>query len=103
MVAFARRTEGKSVLVAVPRLVTRLSGDGVDVEAPVGKVWGDAQLILPEGLRVESDARFRNVFTGDIIEVSGSDRNYRLALSEVFSTLPVALLESIENSTKRKV
>ncbi len=81
VVAFARRYGNKWVLVAAPRFFTRLCGMGVP---PVGRpVWGDSYLAFP----VNAPGDWRNVFTGEIIESTGS-----LLLAGVFGVFPVAML-----------
>jgi (1->4)-alpha-D-glucan 1-alpha-D-glucosylmutase len=67
---------GDDVLVAVPRLTSRLVKPP---QFPVGEVWSDHALDVP--------GRWRNAFTGEIVEGD------RLALREVFATFPVAILE----------
>lgn len=70
-VAFLR---GPGVLVVVPRLTSRLVRPP---RLPLGAVWGAHALDLP--------GRWRNVFTGEVLD--------DLALSRVFATFPVAILE----------
>jgi (1->4)-alpha-D-glucan 1-alpha-D-glucosylmutase len=76
VVAFTRRHEGQSILVAVPRLVTSVVRSGT---VPIGEVWGDASLRV--------SGRWRNVFTGE--ELDGTE----LSLARVFARFPVAVLE----------
>ena len=76
-VAFAR---GEELIVAVPRLVTKLVEPGT---CPLGEVWGDRVIAVPAG------ATWRNVFTGETL--SGDS----LRLAEVFATFPVAMLERV--------
>jgi len=73
VVAFTR---GDSVLVAVPRFVTRLTEPG---KPPLGEVWGDRAL--------DVGGRWRNAFTGETVE------GERLRVAEVFATFPVAMME----------
>ena len=65
-------TRGDDVLVAVPRLTTRLGKD-----LPLGEVWGTHALDVP--------GRWRNVFTGETPDT--------LDLRNVFATFPVAIFE----------
>ncbi|MCU1245121.1 MAG: malto-oligosyltrehalose synthase, partial [Acidobacteria bacterium] len=67
---------GEAIVVAVPRLTTKLVKPGV---MPLGEVWGDAALPVA--------GRWRNAFTGELLE--GAE----LPLSGVFSAFPVAILE----------
>jgi len=85
VVSFARRNDGTWVLVAVPRLLTRLVVPGTP---PLGKqVWGDDRLLLPD----EAPESWRNVFTGESLKVfTVGERG--LPLSDMLSIFPVALL-----------
>jgi (1->4)-alpha-D-glucan 1-alpha-D-glucosylmutase len=71
-VAFTRG----DVLAVVPRLTTQLAAAP---RLPLGDVWGDRA--------IELGGRWRNAFTGEIVEGS------RIALKDVFATFPVAILE----------
>ena len=71
---------GDDVLVAVPRLTTRLTKPG---EPPVGDVWGEATL------PIEARGTFRDVFTGEMLELSGAP----VRVAQVLATFPVAVLE----------
>ena len=76
-VAFLR---GEEILVAAPRLTTRLTKPNA---IPLGDVWDPAVLTgVPPG-------RWQNIFTGDEIETDGAP----LKLAEVFARFPVAILE----------
>ena len=76
VVSFMR---GENVLVAVPRLTTRLAKPN---ETPIGDVWKDAALDgVPGG-------SWKNVFTGDALEVDGA-----VKLKDLFARFPVAILE----------
>jgi len=85
VVSFARRRGRTWVLVAVPRLLTRLVVLGTP---PLGKqVWGDDRLLLPD----EAPESWRNVFTGESLKVfTVGERG--LPLSDMLSIFPVALL-----------
>ncbi len=71
---------GDDVLVAVPRLTTRITKPGT---SPVGDAWGDATL------PIESRGTFRDIFTGVILELSGVP----VPVAQVLATFPVAILE----------
>jgi len=71
---------GDDVLVAVPRLTTRITKPGT---SPVGDVWGDATL------PIESRGTFQDIFTGEILELSGAP----VPVAQVLATFPVAILE----------
>ena len=71
---------GDDVLVAVPRLTTRITKPGA---TPVGDVWGDATL------PIETRGTFRNIFTGELLELSGGP----VRVAQILATFPVAILE----------
>jgi (1->4)-alpha-D-glucan 1-alpha-D-glucosylmutase len=86
--AFARKLQGRVVIVAAPRLCATLTGE--KNEAPVGaEVWGDTRIELPPGM--ESCA-FRNIFTGEENRAGEQDLRPILPVSTVLSSFPVALL-----------
>jgi (1->4)-alpha-D-glucan 1-alpha-D-glucosylmutase len=85
MVSFARHKDGIWVLVAAPRLLTRLVVPGT---FPLGKqVWGDALLLLPD----EAPENWRNVLTDESLKVSTAGKR-GLFLADVLSSFPAALL-----------
>jgi (1->4)-alpha-D-glucan 1-alpha-D-glucosylmutase len=84
VVAFARRS-GRAVLVVVaPRLVTKL----VNLELPIGDVWGTSTIRLSDDLA----GRYRNLATGETLAAHKDEAGTSLALSEVLRECPVALL-----------
>jgi (1->4)-alpha-D-glucan 1-alpha-D-glucosylmutase len=86
VIAFLRRdpATGRSVLAVMPRFACTLMRS--KLQLPLGEAWGKDQLLLP----VSAGARYRNVFTDELVTVTED----RLALSTVFATYPVALLVS---------
>jgi (1->4)-alpha-D-glucan 1-alpha-D-glucosylmutase len=87
VVSFARADDGEAVIVVAARFFTRL---GVGREGPPSlgrEAWGDTLL------RVEAieGARFRDQFTGREFDAPGG----ALAVGEVLSPLPVALLSRV--------
>jgi (1->4)-alpha-D-glucan 1-alpha-D-glucosylmutase len=89
--AFTRRGEGKVVLVIVPRFLTRLlkSPD----ELPLGhEVWGDSRVVIPREIPT---VKFKNILTGEVMDLVEQDGKAALALDQVFANFPVALLEAI--------
>ena len=91
--AFARRARNRRAVVAVPRLLTKLVGDGA---LPVGEsVWRDTRIRIP-GL--PGGRRLRNLLTGETLSVRGSDGSLRVG--DVLATFPVALLVSDEQSAE---
>lgn len=87
--AFARKSEGKVVLVVVPRFLTRiLKGSN---EIPLGQeIWGNSRILIPEEI---SAKKFINIFTGEMIAETKQDGRRGLTLGEIFANFPVALLE----------
>jgi (1->4)-alpha-D-glucan 1-alpha-D-glucosylmutase len=84
---FVRSRGSKTALVAVPRLTTRLVSPD---QLPVGPgVWGDTTLELP---RIAPGTRFRNWFTGAIVDTSFNGDTTVMKASEVFADFPVALV-----------
>lgn len=89
--AFARRMGNNRTIVIVPRFFTQLVPE--PHMPPLGKtVWKDSSVIVPIA---EPGAKYRNIFTGEMLNA----RDYRdataLNLSEVFAHFPVAMLERI--------
>ena len=86
--AFARRAGDAAAVVAVPRLVARLTPD--PARPPLGaEVWSDTRLPLA-GL--DPSLRWRNLFTGDVLTPEVRDGQPSLAAADVFAHLPIALL-----------
>jgi (1->4)-alpha-D-glucan 1-alpha-D-glucosylmutase len=83
--AFARMVEKNWVLVAAPRLVTRVVRPG---KFPIGDVWGDTTMKLP----VLAPASWENLFTSERLAATRNRRERSLRLIDVFSRLPFALL-----------
>jgi (1->4)-alpha-D-glucan 1-alpha-D-glucosylmutase len=82
VVAFAREHEGHSAVTAVPLLAYTLCGGRQN--ARLSDCWGETFLPLQH-------PRFRNVFTGEVLQTSGGAVSCR----ELFAHFPVALLLSI--------
>ncbi|MBC7820693.1 MAG: malto-oligosyltrehalose synthase, partial [Planctomycetaceae bacterium] len=89
--AFARTSAEETVVVVVPRLVTKLVSDAG--ELPTGsEVWQDTWLPLPNEAVGQ---RFLNVLTGEPLEISQQASISGLPLSSILNSFPVALLEKI--------
>lgn len=85
VVAFARFTQGDSLITIVPRLTTNIVDLG---RLPLGEqAWGDTQITLPASL----GRKFRNIFTGEEFVPEGN----KLKLAQVFQNFPVAVLERV--------
>ncbi len=83
-VAFVRRGGGATLLVAVPRLVTRLTDAGRPFPLGAG-AWGDTALVLPDDL---VPGAWSQPFTGARLSAGGDGR---LRFADLLSTLPVAV------------
>ncbi len=86
--AFARRHDGRQLIVAAPRWFARLLG-GEEI-FPLGeKVWVDTCIEMPGPCR---GIKCRDVFTGRWVAHCEEEDLIRLPAAEIFSHLPVALL-----------
>jgi (1->4)-alpha-D-glucan 1-alpha-D-glucosylmutase len=86
--AFARRAGEAAAVVAVPRLITRLTAD--PAHPPIGaEAWADTRLPLA-GLH--PSLRWRNLFTGEVLTPGGPEGQPALAAADLFARFPVALL-----------
>jgi (1->4)-alpha-D-glucan 1-alpha-D-glucosylmutase len=95
IVAFARSAGNKRVIVIVPRLVAGLCGSGAPL--PTGPaVWNDTLVPLPKDWE---GGGYRNIFTREVWRVPAVGEHRSLRVADVFSVLPVALLENnVEDS-----
>lgn len=85
--AFARVGDGGVALTVVPRHLAKRRID----DPPIGPdYWGNTWLPIPDDL----GTRFRNVLTGEILEVELTAQGRGLALGRVLANFPVALLET---------
>jgi (1->4)-alpha-D-glucan 1-alpha-D-glucosylmutase len=88
VIAFTRTTPHKSVIVAAGRFFNRL---GLPERLPIGPTaWADTA-ILGDGK--PNLRRCRNILTDEWVTVKESNDGYGLPLAEVFSHMPVALIE----------
>ena len=87
IVAFARKHESRSVIVAVPRLCAQLMGDSYETTCNEA-IWRDTTLAIPD----LGAPCYHNVFTGECIQSrSGAQQ---LPVADLFRRFPVALLLS---------
>ncbi len=89
--AFERSLEGSSIIVVAPRFCSRLiaENDGL----PLGSdVWRDTRIILPPDSAARS---YRNLFTGEVLRFDQEEGPLSLAIQDILSVFPVALLEQI--------
>jgi (1->4)-alpha-D-glucan 1-alpha-D-glucosylmutase len=87
VIAFLRRLNGQSVLVAVPRFACTLMR--TNEKLPLGDAWGSEALLMPD----HRERSFEDVFTGERRTVSSEGT---LRLNEVFERFPVAILRSAD-------
>jgi (1->4)-alpha-D-glucan 1-alpha-D-glucosylmutase len=86
--AFARREGDDWVVIAVPRLLSRLIKVG---EFPLGeKVWGSAKLVLPS----QAPKNWVDTFTHEPINARATAKNKFLPLRQIFKSFPVTLLSN---------
>jgi (1->4)-alpha-D-glucan 1-alpha-D-glucosylmutase len=91
--AFARRFNGRNIVVIAPRFFTKLISQP-DILPLGGEVWRDTCIVIPfAGIGIT----YRNIFTGETVTIKrqqGTDTVF--SLPEVFTNFPVALMECIE-------
>jgi (1->4)-alpha-D-glucan 1-alpha-D-glucosylmutase len=90
VVAFARRFGDEWVIAVVPRLNVTLTA--LKSVLPVGAgVWGDTRLRLPSEIAAMS---LNNLFTRESVALKADADGYTVAVAEVLSVCPVALLQA---------
>jgi (1->4)-alpha-D-glucan 1-alpha-D-glucosylmutase len=85
--AFARRYDGQTVISVGTRLLYALTEQAT--KPPLGEVWEDSWLPLPE---VQAGATFRNLLTGEKLQVEERNGQVGLPLSRLLQNLTVAFL-----------
>jgi (1->4)-alpha-D-glucan 1-alpha-D-glucosylmutase len=88
--AFARSLDRQRIIVIVPRLLARLIDH--PQRLPVGDLWRDTYVSLPNDDR---GARYRDLYTGETLNVQEQGDSAFLTLAAVFKDFPVALLERL--------
>lgn len=96
ILAYARERAGSRAIVVVPRLTVRLGKSG-ETKTPVGQAWTGTWLPLPGDV----GERYRNIFTGEIVEAQEHNGEAALPVDEILAVFPVALLEKMENDQGR--
>jgi (1->4)-alpha-D-glucan 1-alpha-D-glucosylmutase len=89
--AFARVQGDRQVLVVVPRLTLRLTGG--EEALPLGPLWDDTRLDLPEQI---VGGRYRNLFTGAIVDAYRRPAMMQPSVAQILRHFPVALLERVQ-------
>ena len=85
--AFARVLGPRQEIVAVPRLVATLKPDG---EPPLGEVWGDTRIAVPEN----APRCYRQAFTGRCASVIEEEGRRWIRAADAFADFPIAFLET---------
>jgi (1->4)-alpha-D-glucan 1-alpha-D-glucosylmutase len=88
VIAFARRREGRTVIVAVPRLCAKLLGDSHATICDA-VLWGDTAIELPDF----GAPCYHNVLTGECIP-AGTSGEQHVPVANFFRHFPAALLVS---------
>ncbi len=88
VVAFARQHEGRTIIVAVPRLSGRLMGESHDSVCEEA-IWRDTTLEIPS----DGVVCYHNLFTGECLPLK-PDVAPRIPLSDLFRNFSVAILIS---------
>ncbi len=95
--AFERSVNDSSVMVVVPRFCSRLIRDSIDL--PLGsEVWRDTRVIQPFDI---PSSCYRNVFTGEVLNLEQEQGRHTLALQDILSVYPVAMLEQLDHSREK--
>jgi (1->4)-alpha-D-glucan 1-alpha-D-glucosylmutase len=85
---YARKLEGESVLVIIPRLYARLLGERE--ELPLGElIWGGTAIELPRRFGATS---LHNILDGSVIQATARDGEQVVSVSGALANFPVALL-----------
>jgi (1->4)-alpha-D-glucan 1-alpha-D-glucosylmutase len=91
VIPFARRMNGRHVVVAAGRWFTRLMPDRG--RAPTGpEVWSDTAVELP---RAWAGERYRDVLSGHEVGASADGEVMLIPLRDAFALLPLVLLERL--------
>jgi len=87
--AFARHDAARTIIVVVPRLTARLTGNGAHL--PLGSsVWADTYVLIPE--RIAAGV-YVDVFSGAEHRSTPHEAVAALAVADLLGHFPVALLE----------
>jgi maltooligosyltrehalose synthase len=91
--AFARRQGRRIAVAAAVRFFTRLTPDLSQL--PLGaSVWGDTAVVVP----LTGVMSLRNVLTAREFQAGSAAESMNIPAAELFSDLPVALLQDISGS-----
>lgn len=87
IVAFNRGNDQKQILVVAGRFYTQLIENAEYIQ-PMGSIWKDTALILPLHL----EGTYRDLLSGITFS---SSQSHELSLEQIFSKLPIAILEKV--------
>ncbi len=89
IVAFARERNGRSAIVAAPRMNATLLGQDRNTFADEA-LWSETYIQVP----ATQAACYHNLFTGECVPISGAQGVRSLAVAKLLRCFPVALLVS---------
>jgi (1->4)-alpha-D-glucan 1-alpha-D-glucosylmutase len=90
VIAFSRTLRNRYVIVATGRFFSRL---GATDRLPIGRdIWNETFILMEKKMKF---SRYRDVFTGEVRNVTEHNNKSGLLLGEIFSRLPVALMELV--------
>ena len=96
VITFSRSYRQREVVVVAGRFFALL---GADKRRPVGKdTWSDTAVVVRRSVAA---THYRELFTGRVIATEKRNGTLVLPVSEVFSSLPIALLTSIDSGEGR--
>lgn len=84
VIAFSRAHDQKQIIVAVGRFYTQLAN--IETIDPIAEIWGNTTLALPSHL----EGNYRDVLSGTTLSIA---QNQEVSLKQIFSKLPIILLE----------
>jgi len=89
--AFARVGGAGAVVTCVPRLIASLVPDASG--PPLHRaVWGDTRIELPAEVAGRAGLRYRDVFTGAVVDAQRTDEGVLIPAAVIFDRFPVAIL-----------
>jgi (1->4)-alpha-D-glucan 1-alpha-D-glucosylmutase len=90
VVAFIRKNNAQSSLVAIPRWLSQVSK--ISSSAPSPQNWEDTKIVVPDG----SPVNWRNVITGGRMTAAKTGNHTYLTPEKLFRDFPVALLSAAD-------
>jgi (1->4)-alpha-D-glucan 1-alpha-D-glucosylmutase len=90
VVAFIRKNDTESSLIAIPRWLSKISK--ISVTSPTTQNWEDTKIVLPDGCPV----KWKNVITGTMVTAEKRENNSYLTPENLLRDFPVALLSAAD-------